>query len=630
VLQWKVIVEVETESRKMKEILCKVVFEPQGRTVQVRPGTLLLEAAARAGLMIETPCGGSGTCGKCRVRVMSGAEDPAEADRRHLSSSDRKAGWRLACQNRVHRDMVVMVPEGSLFAGGARILAVGTADAAHPVSPGIRKVFVEMSTPTLTDDQPDLVRLEKAIGPFRADLALIRALPGRLRREGFRGTAVLADHRLIEFEPGDTRRACYGVAVDVGTTTVVAELLDLCEGRSRGVVSRMNPQVAFGDDVLSRIRHGGTPEGLEAMRTALQHELGNMIETLCRDAGVAREQVYEAAFAGNTAMEQILLGVDPAPLGQLPFVPGIGPGLLIPALELGVPIHPRGMAYLFPVIGGFVGGDTVAGLLAARLEEQEAPALLVDIGTNGEIVLWDGAKFQAASTAAGPAFEGARISCGMRGTRGAIEKVEMNADVHLEVIGNTEPMGLCGSGLIDAIAELLNHGLLTPEGQLRAPAECPPRTPEALCRRLRENDRGERLFVLAERSDVSRGDPLALTQRDIREVQLGAGAIRAGIAILLRQAGLAPADLKTVLVAGGFGNFVRRSSAQRIGLLPAGIDHRRIRYIGNASLAGARLVLLSTEARKEAEVRARKVHHLDLSLVPEFQEAFAEAMLFPD
>jgi len=392
----------------------------------------------------------------------------------------------------------------------------------------------------------------------------------------------------------------------------------------------MNPQVAFGDDVFSRIRHGGTAEGLEAMRSALLREISSMIEGLCRDAGVAREHVYEAAFAGNTAMEQILLGVDPSPLGQLPFVPGIGPGLFVPALELGLPIHPRGMAYLFPVIGGFVGGDTVAGLLAARLEHQEAPALLVDIGTNGEIVLWDGAGFRAASTAAGPAFEGARISCGMRGTRGAIEKVELNGDVHLDVIGNTEPMGLCGSGLIDAVAELLNQGLLTPEGQLLAPEECPEGTPEPLRRRLRENERGERLFVLADREEVARGDPLVLTQRDIREVQLGAGAIRAGIAILLRQAGLEPADLKTVLVAGGFGNFVRRSSAQRIGLLPLGIDHRRIRYIGNASLAGARLALLCTEARKEAEARARKVKHLDLSLAPDFQEAFAEAMLFPD
>ncbi len=614
----------------MKETLYKVVFQPQGRTVQVRPGTLLLEAAARAGLMIETPCGGAGTCGKCQIEVWDAVEPPTEADRRLLSEREWKAGRRLACQNRVMRDLVVTVPETSLFAGGARILATGEGGGGRPVSPSVRKVYVEMAPPTLQEDQPDLIRLAKSVGPFRADLALIRALPARLRAEGFRGTAVLADHRLIEFESGDTRKVCYGVAVDVGTTTLVAELLDLCEGRSRGVVSRMNPQIAFGDDVLSRIRHGGTGEGLDAMRTALIREIAGMMETLYRDGGVSRDHVYEAAFAGNTAMEQILLGVDPSPLGQLPFVPGIGPGLFVPAVELGLPLHPRGMAYVFPVIGGFVGGDTVAGLLAARLEEQESPALFVDIGTNGEIVLWDGKRFWAASTAAGPAFEGARISCGMRGTRGAIEKVALNSDVHLEVIGNIAPMGICGSGLIDAVAELLNQGLLAPEGHLRASDECPAKTPEALCRRVREDEQGERLFVLADREEAARGDPLVLTQRDIREVQLGAGAIRAGIAILLRQAGLTPADLQTVLVAGGFGNFVRRSSAQRIGLLPAGVDHRRIRFIGNASLAGARIALLSSEARKEAELRARQVSHLDLSLDPEFQEAFAEAMLFPD
>ncbi len=615
----------------MMEAQLRVTFQPHGRTVFVLRGTTILEAAARVGLVIETPCGGAGTCGKCRVRIALNAGKPVAADQKTFSAAELQDGWRLACRTRIESDTVVTVPETSLFGGEHQIMTTSTSGAPQEVRPAIRKLYVELSPPTLEDDTPDLLRLEQKIGPFKADLALIRHVSATLRAHDFKGTAVLADHRLLDFEPGDTRDRCAGVAFDIGTTTLVGQLLNLCDGRELGVVSRMNPQVSFGDDVLSRIGHAASCPGcLDEMRLAVVREVASMIDALCAGAGISREHIYEATFAGNTTMEHILCGLNPAQMGAIPFVPMHARGLLIPAQEMGIPIHRGALTYLFPLIGGFVGGDTVAGMLATRIDRMEGPVLLVDIGTNGEIVLAHDGKYWAASTAAGPAFEGARISCGMRGTHGAIEKVVLNGDVRLEVIGNAEAVGLCGSGLIDLVAELLNHGIVAPDGQMRSPDELPPGLAPALAARVRLAPDGAARFVLVDATARSGAAEVAFTQRDVREVQLGCGAIRAGIALLLRSAGIGAADLKTVLIAGGFGNFIRRSSAQRIGLLPAGIDHQRIRYVGNVSLAGARAALLSTDARKQGEEMARRVKHVELSTMDGFQDVFADAMMFPE
>jgi uncharacterized 2Fe-2S/4Fe-4S cluster protein (DUF4445 family) len=608
----------------------KVTFQPQGRSVFVLRGTTILEAAARAGLVIETPCGGAGTCGKCRVWIKTNAGVPTPSDKQAFSGQELQDGWRLACQNRIESEAVVVVPETSLFGGAPQILTTADSDSPKEVLPAIRKAYVELSPPTLEDDAPDMLRLERSVGPFKADLPLVRHVSATLRAQGFKGTAVLADHRLIDFEAGNTCDRVFGVAFDIGTTTMVGELLNLRDGRELGVVSRMNPQVGFGDDVLTRIKHAATCAGcLDEMRLAVVREMAGMIDALCASAAINREHIYEAAFAGNTTMEHILCGVNPAQLGELPFVPAHARGLLVPAVELGIPIHHRALAYVFPIIGGFVGGDTVAGMLATRLDRLDGPVLMVDIGTNGEIVLAHKGSFYAASTAAGPAFEGARIACGMRGTQGAIEKVVFEGDVRLEVIGNAAPTGICGSGLIDLVAELLNHGVVTPEGQLLPKEELPRTLAPTLAKRVQVDEDGETRFMVTEAAPGRTASPVFLTQRDVREVQLGSGAIRAGISILLRKAGIGVADLRSVLIAGGFGNFIRRSSAQRIGLLPAGIDHRRIRYVGNVSLAGAKVALLSTEARRQGEELARCVKHVDLSTAEGFHEEFAEAMLFP-
>ena len=608
----------------------RVTFQPCGRAVFVLPETTILEAAACAGLTIDTPCGGMGTCGKCRIQVISGAGEPTEADRQIFGEDELRDGWRLGCRTAVCGETVVHVPDRSIFASQHQILRAAKTRAATEILPAVRKVYVEMPAPTLADNVADLRRLEQRVGASKADLTLLRRLPGILRKHDFKGTAVVSDHRLIDFEPGDTTSQCYGAAFDIGTTTIVGSLLNLHSGEELAVVSRINPQVKFGDDVLSRIKHADScPDCLDDLHRVIVAEIVKMIDDTCAEAKVRREHIYTIAFAGNTTMEHLLCGIESTQLGHVPFVPAYAHGLWIPARELEIPIHRRGSAYVFPVIGGFVGGDTVAGMLSTQVASQFGPTLMVDLGTNGEIVLANDEQIWAASTAAGPAFEGARISCGMRATGGAIEKVAFDGDVQSSVIGNGPPIGLCGSGLIDVGAELLRQGIVSPEGRMLPPEELPPSLSTTLKRRVLRDSNGIAQFLLADRGTKGTDPPVVLTQRDVRELQLACGAIRAGINILLKHAGLQTADLRSVLIAGGFGSFIRRNNAQRIGLLPADLDLRRVHYVGNVSLAGAKWVVLSTEAREQAEELAQQTRPVQLSTDRDFQREFAEAMIFP-
>ena len=606
----------------------RVTFEPHGRAVFVLEGTRLLEAAGRAGMTIETPCGGAATCGKCRVRITAGTAPPADRDAEFFSKAELADGWRLACQMSLCDDTIVSIPDSSRLADCHQILAEAQSRAAADVMPTVRKQFVELTPPSLEDDAPDLLRLQRATGPVEADLETLRCLGGLLRESNWSGTAVLSDHRLMDFEPGDTTAECYGAAFDIGTTTLVGSLLDLNTGDEAAIASAINPQTSLGDDVLSRIvYHQSSADGAAELRRTIISAVDDLVSQLCTQASVAREQIYELVFTGNTTMEHLLCGLDVSHLGQVPFTPAHGHGLLVPAAQLGLDVHRQAGAYVFPVIGGFVGGDAVACTVAAKLSRASGPTLMVDIGTNGEIVLAHDGKLWAASTAAGPAFEGARISCGMRATHGAIEKVVIGSDVEVNVIGNTPPVGLCGSGLIDLAAGLLNAGILSPMGNLLDGDDLPADLPTALRTRIRNWEDNQREFLIAH---GPQGQRITLTQRDVRELQLGTGAIRAGVNILLKRASLAASDLEEVLIAGGFGSFIRRSMAQRIGLLPAEIPHSRIKYIGNAALNGARWALLSTRVRAEAETVARSAQHVELSQDFEFQSEFAQAMIFPE
>ena len=631
---------------RMHESEVAVTFRPSGETAYVLPGSPLTEAAATIGLAINFPCGGQGTCGKCRVQILQGAATPGDVEERFFSSEQLAVGWRLACQTQVVGPMEVKIPS-AVLAAQHQIMARGQAIAEVAIEPAVRKVPLELPPPQRGDDEPDLLRLERALGRFTPELPVVRQLAAQLRLAGFRGTAVLCEDRLVDFEEGGGANPPLAVAVDVGTTTLATALVDLATGQDLAITSRLNPQTRFGDDVLSRIRHvTERPESLLALSSAVTAAIDEMIGELCRHAGVERPAIYEVCLAGNTTMQQLVCGVDPSSLGQMPFSPTLARGVVAPANELGLRIHPAGCVYVLPVIGGFVGGDIVAGLVATDICATPGPTLLIDIGTNGEIVLWAGGKLTAASTAAGPAFEGARIMHGMRGSVGAIEKVvfgrthhaprdespraerEEYGTLHCNVIGNVPPRGICGSGLIDAAAELLNHGLMTSNGRLLSDADLPADTPAELRRRMIRYE-GKPAFLLASEGEAADGKALFLTQRDLRELQLATGAIRAGTTILLARAGLKPSDLDIVFVAGGFGNFIRRHNAQRIGLLPHELDEARLRYQGNTALAGARLAALSLPARRRGEELARAAAHVDLSTDRHFATAFAEAMLFP-
>lgn len=547
----------------------KVTFEPTGRSVWILPGTGVLEAAGQAGLSIETPCGGAGTCGKCRVRFISGAPAQNAAGREVLSEEELAAGWRLACQSVIESAAVISIPETSLFADELQILT----------------------------ESVQIVELSQGEPPHKKP-----PLP------------------IVEGEEN------FAVAFDVGTTTLVGEMLELPAGRERNIAASINPQVSFGDDVVSRIGHAcSSPAAAKELRQIIVGAINSLIDELCSSTGASRETIRGISFSGNTTMQHLLMGLSVETLSHLPFTPAKLDSLDAPAEELGFAVAPGGRAYVMPVIGGFVGGDTVAGILSARLDEAQGPTVMIDIGTNGEIVLAAGGKLYAASAAAGPAFEGARIACGMRAAAGAIEKVVFDGELRTNVIGGVAPIGLCGSALVDVTAELLRCGLLDSTGRLH---DAPDSACDALRRRIRTDDAGAVEFLL---SAGTEGRPdVTITQRDIRELQLAAGALRAGVNILLKQAGLKASDLSRVLIAGGFGSFIRRNNAQRIGLIPAEVSHEKISYVGNVSLHGAKWVLVSSAAREKAERLARRTKHVDLSTDMDFQSAFAEAMIFPE
>jgi uncharacterized 2Fe-2S/4Fe-4S cluster protein (DUF4445 family) len=611
----------------MQEI--KISFPSHGRVVFALPGTSLFECLARAGILVRTPCAGAGTCGKCRVRVTAGELAPSAECRRHLSSAELASGMRLACKVRVSGEISVEVPPESLFEHDVLVVHGGEGEAPCAGLPPVAKRRVHLTEPTLEAPTADLDNLAAALGlpELSADVGPLRELPGAVRQGGFTVTATVTGNRLIRVEPGDTTARHLALAVDIGTTTIAVALLDLTTGCTLGSRGMLNPQVRFGDDVVSRIcaqMEDGAQH--EQLRLLALNAINDLAAALCDEAGVAPEEITAAAIAGNTIMECLFAGIPSGPIGEIPFAPPFRKGQRGRAVDFGLKLHPEAEVQLFPVIGGFVGGDIVAGLIAADVAGRREPTLFVDVGTNGEIVLQTGREMIATAAAAGPAFEGARIEAGMRASAGAIEKVLIDGDVEINVIGNLPPRGLCGSALIDLVAELLRVGLVDETGRILAPEECPPGTSSALLARLVPDAAGDiHDFRLATAVD---GRGIFLRQKDIRQLQLASGAIAAAIQVLLRQAGLASEDLREVLVAGGFGNYIRRTHAKRIGLLP-NLPDERIRFLGNTSLIGAKAVLCCRDRAAAAEAVAAAVRFIDVSLDPEFQAEFAAAMLFP-
>jgi uncharacterized 2Fe-2S/4Fe-4S cluster protein (DUF4445 family) len=598
------------------------------RPVRVPQGVTLFDAASWNGIAIDSTCGGHGTCKKCRVRFKTEPPVPTSLDLRAYTAQEIKDGWRLACRTPATTDADVEVPP-LITRPKAATVGVGRQVILRPA---VRKRYLELAEPSLADQVTDLERVLGELTDLSpgVDLAVLRTLGGTLRQSDFKVTAVIADETLIAVEPGDTTDRAFGLAFDLGTTTVVATLLDLTTGTPAAVESMLNKQQPFGADVIARISATMLdPAARDKLRHLAQQTLAELSEAVCKAGDVQPEEVYEVALAGNATMVHLVLGIDPEPLGVAPFIMSTRLLPEVRARDLGVPAHPQARAVVFPAFGAYVGGDITAGLLASGMDRDPRIRLFIDIGTNCEIVLGGRDWLLATAAPAGPAFEGASIRCGMRAADGAVEAVTItgDGDLKLTVIGDTAPKGLCGSGLVDAVAALAEAGVIDSSG--RFVRDLPAHLPEPVHRlaaRLTMIGK-ERVFVLHWSADRDPASSDYLSQRDIRELQFAKAAIATGWRILLEEAGLETEDIKQVLLAGSFGSYLSAKSAIRIGLVPD-VGPRRIIAAGNVAGEGAKMALLSVRDRAAALALLGEVNYVELSDRPDFNDRFIDQLNF--
>ncbi len=606
----------------------RVRFEPDGVETLATHSAVISALAHEAGLRLHLPCGGHGKCGKCRVTVVSGETSPPTSEEEAALSADELAnGLRLACQTSLLSDAVVEIPPETHVVGKKAL----NGDLVRPVAvtPNVHQVPLRLTPPRLEDQRADFDRLAQVLETggkrvYGCPTAL-HNLPRVLRESNFEVVAAIVGDRLVDVHPGHAVPRTCGVAVDIGTTTVVTYVVDLLTGEQLAAAAAYNQQGRHGADVISRIEHANTHKrGLHELRTLVLQTVNEVIGEALARCGCRTDDVYEVTVVGNTAMNHLFIGLDPRNLAQAPYIPVSARPQELRPQDAGVHMHPRGSVFCLPVIAGFVGADTVGVLLATELTEREHCALAVDIGTNGEVALWSGEKLVVASCAAGPAFEGAQIEHGMRAAPGAIEHVSIgDGDLTLKTIGDVPPLGICGSGLFDAMALVLELGAVEASGRF-IDTDLPASVPAGIRRRL-VGEGNSRRFIL---SDPTQADTIYLSQRDVRELQLAKGAVRAAIDLLLAAVDLNADNLEEVLLAGAFGNYIRAESALRIGMLPPIAAHK-IKGVGNAAGAGALLALISTEERERAVQLAAAAEHIELSRRPEFQMAFMETMMFP-
>ncbi|TMC01831.1 MAG: DUF4445 domain-containing protein, partial [Chloroflexi bacterium] len=490
------------------------------------------------------------------------------------------------------------------------------------LDPNVRKVYVELEPPTLEDQRSDVARLHDALEAeghdMTAEVPVLRSLPSVLRDAEFKVTAVLGGEHLVAVEPGNTTGECYGIAFDVGTTTLVGTLMNLRTGMAAAVSSTLNGQAPFGADVISRISHGmNGPEAVSELQAAVVKTMNEIIGRLYAEAGVTADRTYEAVVVGNVTMLHLLFGVDPTPIAMMPFAPAFMEPLAVPSAEVGLNIHPHGYVQTLPALGAYVGSDIVAGVLATGLAREDKLRIFVDVGTNGEIVIGSTQRSLATAAPAGPAFEGSQIKCGMRATDGAIEGVQLSDRVELQVIGgDVKPVGLCGSGLVDAVAQLLLTGLLDHSGRMKSREDA---GHHPLADRLIEVE-GVRAFLLAE--------GVYLSQRDVRELQFAKGSIATGIKVLMDILGITPSDVDEIFLGGSFGSYLNPESAKIIGLVPP-VNVDRIIAVGNSAGEGAKIALLSYRERQVAFELPGRLEYVELSGRTDFNDAFVSVLQFP-
>ena len=609
----------------------KVAFQPSDVLVEVAEGSTLKEAMNDVGLEFDFLCGGRGTCGKCRVKISKGLTPPVTREQEMLQAKELDEGIRLACLTTVHNDLIVELPNQNKLQHN---ILITSAERASQIEPHLNKVFIEVKKPSRETQSSDWRRLKESLveqgytdSELESTVSILRQMPDVIRGANNRITTVMYESKIAGIEPQDTSKTMLGMAFDIGTTTIVGYLLDLYSGRELSVVSTLNPQTTFGADVISRLTYASHEEnGLIKLQSAVVEAINKLITEAVQKASVIRSQIYGISIAANTCMHHIFLGINPQSIAVSPYVPALSEALVLDASELKISINQSGKVFMLPNIAGFVGADTVAVLLSTELDQSEDIKLVIDIGTNGEIALGSREKMVACSAAAGPAFEGAQISSGMRGAVGAIDHVYYRDKLEYSVIGGEKPLGVCGSALLDTVGGLVELGILNRRGKFLAFDQLT--NPAA--QRFKENliqYEGQGAFLLAEASITGHCRPIMITQSDIRELQMAKGAMAAGIRVLMETYGIQAQDIKEVLLAGAFGNYLNPHSACVIGLIPPELESK-IKMIGNAAGTGSKLALLSSSEFRRAMDIAEVVKFVELGSYPRFNRIFGECTYF--
>src|SRR5213083_2123473 len=607
------------------------------RTLALPPATSILRGAHAAGIDITATCGGRGRCTSCRVKFVTGTVPPPTImDEIQLGDDQVREGYRLSCQCVPGEAVTVQIAPPleerafQILGPGPGVVGLGRVT----LDSGVRKQVVKVSLPREEHHQSsDLGQLAAALGVTPADvgLAVLQGLPGALRDDpaGVTVTTFAAaggGERVLAVERGDTASMKFGLAVDIGTTSVVSVLIKLGSGEQLASASNLNPQAVVGSGLMSRIAFAQfNPDNLKKLHTRIVGLLNQHIAEICRQSGVLAKWIYKVVVVGNTCMHHLLLGIDPSHVGLAPYAPVMRHALVLPARELFLKVAPEARVCLLPLVAGFVGADAVAVALATRIYESTEIRVAVDIGTNGEVLLGSRDRLWACSAPAGPALEGAKIRHGMRGALGAIDRVTVDDDLHVHTIGEADALGLCGSGLIDLLAGLLDASVIDWTGliQVEGRAALPPKLSERVVMRGEE-----RQVIILRPGEAGARAEIVLTQDDVRQVQLAKGAIASGVLMLQHVAGVPDARVAELMLAGGFGNYVSIASALRIGLIPP-LPAERIRYVGNAAALGAQLCLVSETERQRAERVAARIEHVSLAAHPDFERIFVDAMNFP-
>ncbi|MGE4283413.1 MAG: ASKHA domain-containing protein [Clostridia bacterium] len=557
--------------------MAQVVFYPDNKSITVPEGTTILRAARKAGVVIESPCYGAGTCGKCRVKLdKESLRNIVSTGIHHLSKNEEEEGYVLSCEAKVMGNVKVEIISNQKN-NTLKILSKGQSFEVR-VEPFIRKEYLK--------EEND--------------------------------TKIFAGHKELGVEIGDTRQKNYGIVIDIGTTTLVASLVDLNTGLEISTASSLNPQALHAQDVLSRIKLASEDDGLTMMYSELIREINKMIGELTEGSDVKEKNIYEVIFSGNTCMLHLASNTNPGSLGKYPYISQMNGGMYLNASEHTLNISQFGIIYLPPIISAYVGADITSGILASQLHEKKGITLFVDIGTNGEMAISFDGKLSATSTAAGPAFEGMNITHGMRAGQGAVElfEIENDGDIRLKVIDETEAIGICGSGLLDIVGQLVSHGVINKNGKFVDP-ETSALLPSLKGRLVKQD--GKSVFKIT--------DKVFLSQKDVRQVQLAKGAVRAGIEFLLESKGVNAADVDKVLIAGSFGYHLRAKSLINIGLLPKDFEGK-IDFIGNTSKSGGQAFLLNKNYRKQMEEIVKEVEVVELANYKDFDKVFVKCLGF--